>query len=48
MSNLVFGLLLGWLYTLTKLLWPLVIAHALIDVAAFVGYSLLAGVVDWL
>ena len=48
LSNLVFGLLLGWLYTRTKRLWPLVIAHALIDVAAFVGYSLLAGVVDWL
>lgn len=47
-SNLVFGLLLGWLYTRTRRLWPLVIAHALIDVVAFVGYALLAGVVDWL
>lgn len=47
-SNLVFGLLLGWLYTRTKRLWPLVVAHAVIDIAAFVGYALLAGVVDWL
>lgn len=47
-SNLVFGLVLGWLYQRTKRLWPLVIAHTLIDVVAFVGYSLLAGVVDWL
>ncbi|MDI9628644.1 MAG: type II CAAX endopeptidase family protein [Acidobacteriota bacterium] len=48
LSNLVFGLLLGWLYTRTKRLWPLVIAHALIDVAAFVGYALLADAFDWL
>ena len=47
-SNLVFGLLLGWLYTRTRRLWPLMIAHALIDVVAFVGYALLAGVADWL
>ena len=48
LSNLVFGLLLGWLYTRTRRLWPLVIAHTLIDVVAFVGYSLLAGRVGWL
>lgn len=47
-SNIFFGLMLGWLYQRTKRLWPLVIAHTLIDVVAFVGYSLLAGVVDWL
>ncbi|WIY82041.1 CPBP family intramembrane glutamic endopeptidase [Propionimicrobium sp. PCR01-08-3] len=47
-SNLVFGLLLGWLYHRTKRLWPLVIAHTVIDITAFVGYSLLAGVVSWL
>lgn len=48
LSNLVFGLLLGWLYTRTKRLWPLIIVHTLIDVVAFVGYHLLVGVVDWL
>ena len=48
LSNLVFGLLLGWLYHRTKRLWPLIIAHTVIDIAAFVGYALLAGVVDWL
>ncbi len=47
-SNLVFGLLLGWLYQRTRRLWPLVIAHTVIDITAFVGYSLLAGVVGWL
>ncbi len=47
-SNLVFGLLLGWLYHRTRRLWPPVIVHTMIDVAAFVGYALLAGHVDWL
>jgi hypothetical protein len=26
---------------------PLLVAHALIDIVAFVGYVLLAGKVDW-
>lgn len=47
-SNLFFGLVLGWLYTRTKRLWPLVIAHTVIDIVAFVGYSLLADIVGWL
>jgi len=29
-------------------LWPLIIAHALIDAVAFVGYALLAGHLGWL
>jgi membrane protease YdiL (CAAX protease family) len=32
----------------TGRLWPLIIAHTLIDVAAFVGYSLLAPHIGWL
>jgi hypothetical protein len=27
---------------------PLVVAHSLLDIGAFVGYALLAGKVDWL
>jgi hypothetical protein len=27
---------------------PLIVAHALIDIVAFVGYALLDGRVDWL
>jgi hypothetical protein len=30
------------------MLWPLVIAHALIDTVAFVGYQALRGHVSWL
>ena len=36
------------LYLRTRRVMPLVVAHTLLDVAAFVGYSLLAPQVSWL
>jgi membrane protease YdiL (CAAX protease family) len=39
-GNLVMGLVFGWLYTRTKRVMPLVVAHALLDIVAFVGFSL--------
>ena len=47
-GNLVMGLAFGYLYLRFKRVGPLVVAHTLLDVAAFVGYSLLAPLVDWL
>lgn len=47
-GNLVMGLVFGVLYLRFKRVGPLVVAHTLLDVAAFVGYSLLAPLVDWL
>lgn len=47
-GNLVMGLVLGVSYQRTRRLWPLVIAHTLLDVVAFVGYSLLKDRVGWL
>lgn len=47
-GNVLMGLLLGWVYTRTRRLMPLVVAHALLDVVAFVGYVVLAGRVGWL
>ncbi|HEY3258942.1 MAG TPA: CPBP family intramembrane glutamic endopeptidase [Pseudonocardiaceae bacterium] len=47
-GNLVMGLLFGWLWQRTNRLWPLIIAHTLIDVVAFVGYAVLHGRVSWL
>ena len=38
----------GYLYLRWKRVMPLVVAHALIDIFAFVGYSLLAPYVAWL
>lgn len=48
LGNVVMGLVFGRLWQRTNRLWPLVIAHALLDVVAFVGYALLRGHVSWL
>ncbi len=37
------GLVFGYAWQRTGRLWPLIIAHTVIDAVAFVGYSLLAG-----
>ena len=48
LGNAAMGLLFGWLYTRWGRVTPLVIAHTILDVFAFVGYALLAGHVSWL
>lgn len=48
LGNIAMGVLFGWLYRRWGRVIPLVIAHALIDIVAFVGYALLAGQVSWL
>ena len=40
-GNVLMGLVFGWVYLRYKRVMPLVIAHALLDTAGFVGYSLL-------
>ena len=47
-GNAVMGLLFGWLYTRTRRVGPLVVAHTVLDVVAFVGYALLKDRVGWL
>lgn len=47
-GNLVMGLLFGWLYRRWGRVMPLVVAHTLLDIGAFVGYAVLAGQVSWL
>jgi len=37
-GNVAMGILFGWLYTRTGRVLPLVIAHAIIDAAIFIGY----------
>jgi membrane protease YdiL (CAAX protease family) len=44
-GNAVMGVLFAWLYTRTKRVMPLVIAHALLDIVAFVGFSLFGSAV---
>lgn len=47
-GNLVMGLIFGKYFQRTGRLWPLVVAHALIDVIAFVGFAALRDHVSWL
>lgn len=47
-GNLIMGVVFGLIYLRWKRVGPLVIAHALLDVAAFVGYALVAPHVTWL
>ena len=47
-GNLVMGLIFARLYRRWGRVAPLLLAHALIDTTAFVGYVLLAGRVSWL
>lgn len=39
-GNAIMGVVFAWLYTRTRRVMPLVIAHALLDIVAFVGFSL--------
>lgn len=48
LGNLVMGLVFGRVWQRTNRLWPLVVAHTLLDVVAFVGYAVLRGTVSWL
>lgn len=42
-GNIAMGVIFAYFYHRTGRVWPLIIAHFLIDAVAFVGYSLLAG-----
>src|SRR4051812_18476900 len=48
LGNLVMGVVFGYAWCRTGRLWPLVIAHGVIDTVAFVGYVALAGHLGWL
>jgi membrane protease YdiL (CAAX protease family) len=48
LGNIAMGLLFGWLFRRWGRVLPMVLAHALIDIVAFIGYALLVGRVDWL
>ena len=47
-GNFLMGLLFGWVYMRTRRVLPLVIAHTILDIVSFVGYSLLHNVLTWL
>ena len=47
-GNLVMGLVFGLAYLKFKRVGPLVVAHVILDLVAFLGYALIAPLVDWL
>jgi CAAX protease family protein len=48
LGNVAMGLVFGYVWRRTGRLWPLIIAHGLIDSVAYVGYALAAGHLGWL
>ena len=48
LGNMVMGVVFVCLYRRWGRVGPLVVAHSLLDIGAFVGYALLAGKVGWL
>jgi membrane protease YdiL (CAAX protease family) len=48
LGNIVMGLVFGYVWMRTRRLWPLIVAHGLIDAVAFVGYALAAEHLSWL
>lgn len=48
LGNAVMGVVFAYWFRRTRRLWPLIIAHSLLDIVAFAGYALLAGHVSWL
>lgn len=47
-GNAVMGVIFGWLYQRTRRVGPLIVAHTLLDVVAFVGYTLARDHIGWL
>lgn len=47
-ANLIMGVIFGLIYLRWKRVGPLVVAHSLLDITAFVGYASIAPHVDWL
>jgi uncharacterized protein len=48
LGNVAMGLVFAYVWRRTGRLWPLIIAHGIIDSVAYVGYALAAGHLGWL
>jgi len=47
-GNLVMGLIFGYWFQRTRRVWPLIIAHFLLDAFSFIGYLYLHGRISWI
>ena len=48
LGNVVMGLVFAYVWRRTGRLWPLIIAHGIIDSVAYLGYAFAAGHLGWL
>jgi membrane protease YdiL (CAAX protease family) len=48
LGNIVMGLVFAYAWRRTGRLWPLIIAHGIIDSVAYLGYAFAAGHLSWL
>ncbi len=48
LGNLAMGLVFGLVWRRYGRLWPLIVAHGVVDTVAFAGYAVLAGHLGWL
>jgi uncharacterized protein len=48
LGNFAMGVVFGMVWRRSGRLWPLIVAHGLIDTVAFAGYALLTGHLGWL
>jgi membrane protease YdiL (CAAX protease family) len=48
LGNVVMGLVFAYMWRRTGRLWPLIVAHGIIDSVAYVGYALAQGHLSWL
>ena len=47
-GNAIMGLIFGWWFQRTRRVWPLIIAHFVIDAVSFIGYVYLHDRVSWI
>jgi hypothetical protein len=47
-GNAIMGVIFGWWFQRTRRVWPLIVAHAIIDAVSFIGYVYLHGHVSWI
>ncbi|WP_375490416.1 CPBP family intramembrane glutamic endopeptidase [uncultured Jatrophihabitans sp.] len=47
-GNAVMGVVFGWWFQRNRRVWPLIVAHSIIDAVSFIGYVYLHGRVSWI
>ena len=48
LGNAIMGLIFGWWFLRTRRVWPLIVAHSVIDAVSFIGYVYLHNRYSWI